>query len=169
MSSKLWFSELVSSMDERLKPLGFNRKRNTWTRDVNDVKQSISLVKSSSTQANFLRLYVDLGVGSYSFIQDRPAVPPGGTKWEGPANEWPKRLEGLPGPFNRNDWVAGSDEEAATMIKDLLAALETVGLPAMDEVNSSRNLLAYYEAAYKRSVFLGTAERIQRYKKSLGI
>lgn len=130
---------LLSSMRHLLKLRGFKKRGAIFHRPIGDVVHLISLQSSRSSTGDSARVTVNLAV--WCKIFDDSGIAP--SVWTA---HWRERL-GHEMPAKADVWwTISSDEGLASATSEIMIALESYGLPALDGLPSSASLLALWDS-----------------------
>jgi len=140
MSSEAHKKQIGLAVATMLAPLGFRRKGQVFTRQLDEVAHILSLQSSSSTASN-LKITVNLGVWVSSLAED-------GSKPDLLSAHWSERL-GFLMPQRIDCWweiLSGHDAELAT--KRIVEAIQTYAIPQFERLANRDALVALWKAGH---------------------
>ena len=150
-------TRLLTQMAELLRPAGFRRLGQSFSRPTRDVAHLIGLQSSQGSSTHHLRATVNLAVWVPALAEEgaRPNI------WSSP---WRARLGSLTDHPADIWWEASDAATAAAAERDLLGMLRLYGIPALDQIPDLAALLAIWDSG--RSPGLTAVER-ERYLAEL--
>jgi hypothetical protein len=139
MSSEAHKKQIGLAVATALKPLGFRRKGQVFTRQLGEVTHILSLQSSTSSTASLLKITVNLGVWVSSLAEDgsKPAL------WSA---HWCERLGFLMPQRIDYWWEISSDHDAEFATRQIVEAIQTYAVPQLEQLASRDALVALWRA-----------------------
>ncbi len=139
MSSEKHRKQIGLAVATALKPLGFRRKGQVFTRQFDELTHILSLQSSTSSTASFLKITVNLGVWVSSLAAGRSKP----DLWSA---HWRVRLGSLMPKQNDCWWEIASDHDAELATKQILEAIQTYAVPQFAQLVTKDALVALWRS-----------------------
>jgi hypothetical protein len=150
-------SAIVESMAGVLKPHGYSRRGTQFAAHRADMVHMVGLQSSQASTRDEIIVTVNLGAVSIPLADEMGED----TKWPSVwAGHWQCRLGFLAPEQQDKWWRVGSLTDAHSAADDIVRHLADYGLPALDRVGKSSELLAQWRAGRSLGITPGYCDRL---------